>query len=641
MTASFHVADRAVVPDRDIARPRPRLLVDGVEPRHYSASQISLYLGCKRKWHYEYPGGLKSEDTAATAYGKAVHTEIELALTRGIKPQDPRAMVGLLNIMNEVMRGVGPSVAEFSARMKHLHIEGDIVIDLGRSKRDGWPLVLIGFIDLLDTLDPLTPAVTDHKTTSDMRWAKTTYELEDDCQMNIYAHFALGLFPEAAAVKVQHNVILKKGRPIAALTATTIPRADVERRWSKYLAIVDEMERARTFPVERVPPTGLNNGECAKYRGCPHQLRCSFAPNPMLGKGDQHMDAQELMAKLQSARAIAAGEQPMPGQQPPSPAQTTPPLQLPPGAQQQGPPQQPPPNGGELQYPDAVQARLAAVRAELGAMGGDVPAQTAPPPAGGSFTPQPGAWQGTPAPTPQPFQAPGQGQGSMPPDMRLPPPPAQVPPPGTWNPIPGVPGPGAWQPGQAPPAGPPSSVPTGQAGGYGGPFAHGFPPGFNPANPSPMNPGPYGQPPQQQAWTPPQAPAPNPGAWADQQTAPARGRKPNGQAAQQQAPNVDPNYVPPANRIDFLLLNASVTYGLEGAVRLEQWIAPVLDSITRATGHAWQMHEFRRGPALVCAETWKTPAPSVLMVDTRTPLGSVVLEALIPRANVIINGGHV
>ncbi len=94
-----------------------------------------------------------------------------------------------------------------------------------------------------------------------------------------------------------------------------------------------------------------------------------------------------------------------------------------------------------------------------------------------------------------------------------------------------------------------------------------------------------------------------------------------------------------ASRIEVLFLDCLPVRGFEAdVVTLEDWAAPVLERIRQATGKAWQMHDYRDGPGLVCDGIATLQAPPYLVVDTSTPLGQVAREALLPRAGAVVRG---
>lgn len=70
---------------------------------------------------------------------------------------------------------------------------------------------------------------------------------------------------------------------------------------------------------------------------------------------------------------------------------------------------------------------------------------------------------------------------------------------------------------------------------------------------------------------------------------------------------------------------------------IETFVSPILRHIEEDTGVHWGLVEFAKGRALICAHLESLEElPKRLFVDPRTPLGSVVLEVLIPRAREVV-----
>ncbi len=74
------------------------------------------------------------------------------------------------------------------------------------------------------------------------------------------------------------------------------------------------------------------------------------------------------------------------------------------------------------------------------------------------------------------------------------------------------------------------------------------------------------------------------------------------------------------------------------AVPFETWVKPILDQIRANTGKSWHAHSFREGTGLVCDGVSAVSVPQFVAIDSSTQLAKVALEALKPRAQVIIKG---
>lgn len=226
-------------------------------PWGYSPTQMSMFAGCPRKWFFQYVLGFKPDQSSSQELGSLIHDELEEWIKTGKEPEHPRAIAGLKHLN----------------RGEHVFAEGKALLPLDLPSR----AYFTGKIDVFDASDLGHPIVIDHKTTSDLKWAKTEYELPGDIQMMSYAKFALEKFPDADRCTVQHNVIPTKGAPKAVLVSATVDRKTVDTAWNRHLKIIDEIETTRTRELAEVPARGRDNGDCQRFGGCPHLARCQAA----------------------------------------------------------------------------------------------------------------------------------------------------------------------------------------------------------------------------------------------------------------------------------------------------------------------------------------------------------------------------
>jgi CRISPR/Cas system-associated exonuclease Cas4 (RecB family) len=324
-----------------------------VPVRRYSASQIQLFCKCKRKWWFEYPGGLKSPPSKSQGEGKIIHAELETFVNTGAEPKHPRARQALFVLEDH---------------LANAEVEGEIKIYLPDAF-DGMPREITGYIDLV-RYHPVRPLVIDHKTTSNPdKYARTEYELVEDAQLLVYAKWLLDLIKTAEAVDIGHTVIPTKGANRPRLVPATVTRAHVESRWATYLPILDEMDRARDKSAAEVEATGVARGECKRYEGCPHQARCATA---IFAPGRKTMNANDLKARIAEIK-----NKPAPSTSAPAPLAAV-----------------PDPTPERVQQPAAqgdVAPALAALRERIKAQQSQAPADSQAP------APQP-----EPAPSPKP-----------------------------------------------------------------------------------------------------------------------------------------------------------------------------------------------------------------------------------------------
>jgi CRISPR/Cas system-associated exonuclease Cas4 (RecB family) len=236
--------------------------------RHVSATQLSMYMACPRKWMLSYEYGLKAPQSASMAFGTAAHGAIEDYLNDGLEPEG-------------LDRGIADPT--FAARVKDAlrylpktltYIETEVPI---REKlTDG--LQYVGFIDLLDLSYEEEPHIIDYKTTADIdKYAKTEEQLKEDTQMLTYAKFVSKWREQAKTFKLSHLAIQTQKAVKAQMTSTTVTRDHVQKRWAeKFLPVIQEMEEWRGKDVRDVPHV-FGTPTCQEYGGCFHKSRCEAA----------------------------------------------------------------------------------------------------------------------------------------------------------------------------------------------------------------------------------------------------------------------------------------------------------------------------------------------------------------------------
>jgi hypothetical protein len=181
-----------------------------------------------------------------------------------------------------------------------------------------------GYIDVLD-ISADSPVVLDHKTTGDLKWAKTEADLREDVQMVLYGSYALDVVAsmgvDTDTVKAGHIVYLTKGAPLAKRTEVTFTRAMLALERKKLEQTVEEMKvSARARTPDAVPGEASS---CNKYGGCHFKDKCaalgalatievpSFvrnanSPIPTPSKETEPMSTVDPLAALAALRAKKA-----------------------------------------------------------------------------------------------------------------------------------------------------------------------------------------------------------------------------------------------------------------------------------------------------------------------------------------------
>lgn len=281
---------------------------------HVSASQITTFRSCKRLWAIEKLAELTriKEETGALATGSEVHAMLETYLLHGVTPAPIHphrskfdAVVGMLPLPVRMNPGL---LVEY---------EFEFPVYPG-----GTPIVGAMDICLPPWVEPdaskealIYGGIDDHKTTSDLKYAKTPEELSHNTQLIIYAYYLFrikelcswNLFPWEQwrkaweegidRVRVRHNYIktrnvIRKGQSVQVECWLTWEQ--VAKEWAGIVQDVKEMERlsdllwdnihaiqnepARIDYLIQVVEGDQNGGDrCHMYGGCDHKGRCPEA----------------------------------------------------------------------------------------------------------------------------------------------------------------------------------------------------------------------------------------------------------------------------------------------------------------------------------------------------------------------------
>jgi hypothetical protein len=231
---------------------------------HISPTQIEKGQRCERTIGYEYVEHIPQPPTAKKDFGSAVHTQIERWLREGQKPDDsPEGQTARQGIRNNWLPP--PS--------RSLLIEHDL--DLPFSK-------LVHLRGRIDCIAPgEIPIVIDHKSTSDLKWAKTKDELTHDTQAILYSIYAATLLqsPFVRARWIYYAATNPKKGPRKPSGAKAIEvQFDVSsdeflRKWEKLSRDINRIAEIRIngFTGAELRP---NPDSCGAFGGCPYKKLC-------------------------------------------------------------------------------------------------------------------------------------------------------------------------------------------------------------------------------------------------------------------------------------------------------------------------------------------------------------------------------
>jgi CRISPR/Cas system-associated exonuclease Cas4 (RecB family) len=216
---------------------------------HVTPSQIATYTTCPRQWWFNKVLGLPVPQKPSAALGEKVHSTIEAYLESGDS-----------SVLHVVARPAQAKLDELRA------LSPLVETKMQRALRNG--LTFIGRIDLLALQQRL---VVDHKTTSDLKYAKSEEELQQDVQMLSYAYEVYCRNP-GPEVRVAHNVLLTRGLPTTRYTETTVSAPQILAGWSRIQDVTDEM--LEVAQVATPADVKEERSQCEKYGGCAFKEQC-------------------------------------------------------------------------------------------------------------------------------------------------------------------------------------------------------------------------------------------------------------------------------------------------------------------------------------------------------------------------------
>lgn len=293
---------------------------------------VESYGGCLRRWRFRYVERLPEPTTVKQDIGIKGHAQAQHYLSTGEDVLGPMMRAG-----KHLMPVPGP----------------DLLVEqpFGKNVLTAAGVSLVGFMDLVNPRgeyvtpeglllpDPKgTVEVVDHKTTSNLGYAKDAEAIASSTQMVGYGEWARRKFPGLEAVRLSH-IYYQTNKPFQAVKRTSLVSTElIESRWEKVEAVVEQLkEVAKKESWEEVPG---NPEACTAYKGCPFRNLCHKAPKERI-----HMS---LLSKVRGAfganGATAAVAAALP---PPAPVAAAAP-----------PPPAPPPAAG-IVPPDAPKTQLA------------------------------------------------------------------------------------------------------------------------------------------------------------------------------------------------------------------------------------------------------------------------------------------
>ncbi len=252
----------------------------------YSASQITTFRTCARKWAWDKIEGKRQPENKYAERGKQIHSILEAWLEHGT-PIDTTTEYGAIAASGvEHLPPPGTSQVE-----QEFYLRGEHADYLG--------YVDCGFIDT-----DKTPVILDHKTTSNLSYAKTAEDLLVDPQAMIYAKVA---FDEVDHHEVELRWVyyLTTGAKRSKKVSLKVVKDHVEKQFAEIEATAAHMNEIRVSgkKAKDLPP---NPAHCSAYGGCPYVNDCSLTSAETMKGWIMHETWMEKMKKKQAGTATSA-----------------------------------------------------------------------------------------------------------------------------------------------------------------------------------------------------------------------------------------------------------------------------------------------------------------------------------------------
>lgn len=268
-----------------------------------SASQFESFDECARRWWLQKVFGAPEMDRGYFTFGTVLHTVIERWMRADDLGRDPKTgrtvnlyPEGWTQEIDREGRIATVSMVEadlikrlvkeaISQGVLVRHPERQIELSFTRYllslkyQKEITRVHITGFIDLAHA-----EGIDDHKSTSNMRWAKSPAQLRKNPQMLIYASEWFNMQAESGMevtddmeCRIAHNVFCKDPQDFRVKrTSTVITFGDVrefyETRWKSVLRGMVKTKQAKNW--YEIPPPENTAATCNKYGGCSFRSVC-------------------------------------------------------------------------------------------------------------------------------------------------------------------------------------------------------------------------------------------------------------------------------------------------------------------------------------------------------------------------------
>ncbi len=277
-----------------------------------SATQINSWRDCQRLWGWKYIARLQTPQSPAALLGDEVDSGQLQPYLRDGRPFDFTKDSGY----------IAASILAYLPPSQHPGLEVQRKFVMASPSFETTPFGYQGFVDLwlpkggMPGIDD-GPVVSDFKTTSDFKWAKTEKTLATDVQANLYAMNAL-LETGERKVNLVWLYMRTRGARAAKRVHLRVDADHVAEQFGRIDETGQTIFKTRKASVDEdaekyVLALEPNAETCDKYGGCPFRDRCNLTPkqrldfNPTLLKVGNTVSTSTLMANLRARAGLANG----------------------------------------------------------------------------------------------------------------------------------------------------------------------------------------------------------------------------------------------------------------------------------------------------------------------------------------------
>ena len=275
----------------------------------YSASQITTFRRCPRKWFFEKLVGLERGSSSSAAAGTAIHGEVEEWFKNAVVPTSGAALALLRHLPTP---GPGLTSASVETEFRLITPPGIVsgymdlcILEPELIPESRWPEYWRGYKN---------PIVKDHKTVRSLDYAKSELDLRLDPQALIYGFAARALakapMPEEVGLQwtyVERGATLLgfdgrqeyKTKPVRVKQSLTL----LEDGLTGIFATATEM---RTVAVSgcRAVDVESNPEACKDFGGCPYLKHCPT------GRGDAPVTTSNTESIFEKLRGLKVSDPP-------------------------------------------------------------------------------------------------------------------------------------------------------------------------------------------------------------------------------------------------------------------------------------------------------------------------------------------